>query len=190
MLLIEKFECLHNPCDMNAFDDVIGNKLFGKLCYGPPHRLSGPDHALRCHFYRRRFTSVVVGIVIGLMAAIFLYTSNIARVFNTDGGHGHEQGNNTLFAGDNSYSSDSDKGASIGIAIGVFVAVAPSVALAVYFIYGIVIKSGYNHYNDLFLEKIDMYLRAGDSEQRAEVLADNDVSNEFDRRKVAARYAN
>ena len=154
---------------MNALDDVIGNKLFGKLCYGPPHRLSGPDHALRCHFYRRRIGSVVVGIVIGLMAAIFLYTSRQASSMSN--------------------SSDSDSGAGVGIAIGVFVLVAPSVAIATYFIYGFVVTSGYNYWNDLFLEKKDMYLRAGDSEQRAEVLADNDVSNEFDRRKVAARYA-
>tara|TARA_B110000858_G_C17768961_1_gene458542 strand:+ start:647 stop:1114 length:468 start_codon:yes stop_codon:yes gene_type:complete len=155
---------------MNAFDDVIGNKLFGKLCYGPPHRLSGPDHALRCHFYRRRIASVVVGIVIGLMAAIFLYTSR--------------QGSSL------SNSWDSDKGDGIGVAVGAFLVVAPSVALATYFIYGIVVTSGYHYYNDMFLEKKDMYMRAGDSEQRAEILADNDVSNEFDRRKVAARYAN
>ena len=159
---------------MNAFDDVIGNRLFGKLCYGPPHRLSGPDHALRCHFYRRRIASVVVGIVIGLMAAIFLYTSRQASSMS----------NSSV-----SNSSNSDKGAGVGVAVGVFVVVAPSVAIATYFIYGIVIKSGYNYYNDMFLEKKDMYMRAGDSEQRAEILADNDVSNEFDRRKVAARYA-
>lgn len=145
---------------MNAFHDILGEKLYGKLCYGPPHRLSGPDHALRCHFYRRRATAATLGVVVGFVAAVYLFLQ----------------------------SDSSDKGTDVGIAFGVFFAVATAVAAATYFIYGFVVTSGYHFYDDMYKEKKEMYQRAGDDETRAEVFADNDVANEFDRRKVAARY--
>ena len=168
---------------MNALDDVIGEKIFGKLCYGPPHRLNGPEHALRCHRYRRRITSAVVGIIIGLIASVFFFTS---QQFPKDQSYSISE-NGSIYS--KTLDSSSDRGRSLAIAIGIFLAVAPTVSLTAHYIYGLVVTSGYNFYNDLFLEKKAMYMSTGDSEKRAEVLADNDVANEFDRRKVAARYA-
>lgn len=48
-------------------------------------------------------------------------------------------------------------------------------------------SSNYHHWNDMYDQKVAIYMEAGDDRKRAEVLADNEVSAEFDRRRVAAR---
>ena len=171
---------------MSAFSDVIGEKLYGKECFGPPHRLSGPDHALRCVFYRRRMTSVFVAVIIGAVAAVFLGPKFGGYGGSSGGGSANKEEGGLTESGD---SSDGDKGMAVGVGIGIFIVVASVAAFTTFKIYGFVVTHNYEYYTNLFEEKKEMYISAGDSEQRAEVLADNDVSNEFDRRKIASRYA-
>ena len=135
-----------------AFDDMVGKFIYGELCYGPPHRLSDVNHALRCHRFRRTFLALRVGFVVGLLAFL-LHQAGIIQ--------------NEI----------------------VYHLIFPIAFLATFILYGIPVRSNYHYWNNMFLSKKDMYMRAGDSEQRANVLADNDIANEFDRRKVAARYA-
>ena len=57
----------------------------------------------------------------------------------------------------------------------------------VYFFQRWYASSNYHHWTDMYDQKVAIYMEAGDDRKRAEVLADNEVSAEFDRRRVAAR---